>query len=68
LVELKPGEDLIEPLAIIAFVLLSNICYTFGWLTEIFIGKSKSYGPSMFRFGLIFTVICIFIPPFFNLF
>lgn len=68
LVELEPGEDLIEPLAMIAFAFLCNVCYTFGWFTEIFIDKSKTYGPSMFRFGLIFTVVCVFIPPLFNLF
>jgi hypothetical protein len=32
---LKPGEDAVEPLAIMITPLLFNICYTLGWLVEV---------------------------------
>ena len=62
LVKLLPGEDLQEPIFIIAFVFLCNVCYTLGWLTEIFMVKSQSYAPDMFKFGLYFTLFWVFLP------
>jgi len=67
IVDLKPGEDLIEPLAIIGFAIVSNICYTFGWLTEILSEKSITYGATMFKVGLGFTIIMVFIPAVFQI-
>lgn len=40
IVNVQAGEDLIEPFAIIGFVILCNIGYSLGWLTEIFIKKN----------------------------
>ena len=62
LVNLKPGEDLQEPLAIIAFGILCNLCYSLGWLTELFNKKNKTYGPKMFKRGLYFTLFWVFLP------
>ena len=62
LVNLEPGEDLQEPLAIIGFGILCNLGYTLGWFTEIFSDKSKKYGPKMFRIGLYFTLFWVFLP------
>ncbi len=31
--DLKPGEDLYEPILIPIFLFLVNICYTPGWIT-----------------------------------
>lgn len=60
LVELKPGEDLQEPLAIIGFGFLCNLFYTIGWLTEIFSKKTLNYGPKNFKKGLYFTLFFCF--------
>lgn len=62
LVNLKPEEDLQEPLAIIGFGILCNLCYSLGWFTEIINKKTKTYGPKMFKIGLYFTLFWIFIP------
>ncbi len=62
LVNLKPGEDLQEPIAIIGFALLCNLGYSLGWLTEIFKERTKTYGPKMFKIGLYFTLFWVFLP------
>jgi hypothetical protein len=62
LINLEPGEDLQEPLAIIGFAILCNLGYTLGWLTEIFKEKTKTYGPKMFKIGLYFTLFWVFLP------
>ncbi len=62
LVNVPAGEDLIEPFAIIGFGILCNLCYSLGWLTEIFRKKDKRYGPKMFKIGLYFTLSFVFLP------
>ena len=62
LINLAPGEDLQEPFAIIGFIILYNLGYTLGWLSEIFNKKSKTYGPKMFKIGLYFTLFWVFLP------
>jgi hypothetical protein len=62
LVNLQPGEDLQEPIAIIGFAFLCNLGYSLGWLTEIFKNKSTIYGPKMFKTGLYFTLFFVFLP------
>jgi hypothetical protein len=44
------------------FAFMCNVGYTLGWLTEIFIKPSTTYGPKMFRFGLYLTLICVALP------
>ena len=61
-VQLDPGEDFIEPIMIFVFAILCNLGYTLGWLTEIFIKRSLTYGTKMFKVGLYFTLFWIFIP------
>ncbi|MDR3227340.1 MAG: hypothetical protein LBT56_06680 [Prevotellaceae bacterium] len=61
-VELEAGEDLFEPLLIFLFAILCNIFYTLGWLTEIFIKRSVTYAPKMFKLGLWFTLFWVFMP------
>ena len=48
-VHLEPGEDFYEPIMIPIFAFLCNVGYTLGWLTEIFIKRSLTYGPKMFK-------------------
>jgi hypothetical protein len=62
IVNVPPGEDLVEPLAIIGFGILCNLGYSLGWLTEIFRKKSNSYGPKMFKIGLYFTLFFVMLP------
>ncbi|MBL4655687.1 MAG: hypothetical protein JKY33_07685 [Bacteroidia bacterium] len=62
LVNLEPGEDLQEPIAIIGFAIICNLGYSLGWFTEIFRQKSKTYAPKMFKRGLFFTLFWVFLP------
>jgi hypothetical protein len=61
-VKLKPGEDMQEPITILGFVFLCNLCYTLGWITEISGEKSETYGPKTFKIGLYFTLFWVFLP------
>ncbi len=61
-VHLEPGEDFFEPIMIPIFAVLCNMGYTLGWLTEVFIKRSATYGPKMFKRGLYFTLFWIFLP------
>jgi len=61
-VKLEGGKDLVEPFLILVFAVLCNVCYTMGWLTEILIKRNKNYGPFMYKAGLIFTIIWVFLP------
>jgi len=62
LVTLEPGEDIVEPIAILLFAFLCNIGYTLGWFSELFVKRSTTYGPKMFKFGLIFTLFMVMLP------
>lgn len=62
IVNVPPGEDLVEPFAIIGFGILCNLGYSLGWLTEIFIKRDNTYGPKIFKIGLFFTLFFIFLP------
>jgi hypothetical protein len=61
-VNLEPGEDFYEPIMIPIFAFLCNMGYTLGWLTEVFIKRSLTFGPKMFKRGLYFTLFWIFLP------
>jgi hypothetical protein len=67
LIKLNPGEDLEEPIVIIAFALFCNISYTLGWITEIFIKRSQVYGAKMFKLGLFSTIVLVFLPAFIHI-
>lgn len=75
LVPQRGSEDVPEPIAIAAFGYLCNICYCLGWFAEIFISTSpksrkddslfyseKHYGPFVFKLGLGFTLLVMFLP------
>ena len=61
-VHLALGEDLFEPILIPIFAFLCNVCYTIGWLIEIFIRPSSTFGPKMFKVGVYFTLFIVFLP------
>jgi hypothetical protein len=65
--ELKPGEDAVEPLALIAALILLNICYTGGWIFELILStfrnkNSSPIGPALLKLGLVFSIIIAFLP------
>jgi len=69
------GEDAVEPLALIAGVLLygfiANLFYTLGWVVELF-GRSnpelaRKRGQWLFRAGMIFACLLTTLPFWFGL-
>jgi hypothetical protein len=64
--ELRPGEDAVEPLALFAAPFIANVCYTAGWVVELFthllIGPSPQIGTFLFKLGLGFSLFVISIP------
>ena len=63
---LQPGEDAVEPLAIIIAPVFFNLCYTLGWLVELPArlvnpNLSPRFGPLLMRLGLgvsFFLISC----------
>jgi hypothetical protein len=64
---LRPGEDAVEPMALVAAPFAVNICYTFGWLVELVArlvrpSLTPRLGPRLLRLGLGFSMFVISIP------
>lgn len=64
---LPPGEDAVEPMALIAAPFAANVCYTLGWLVELqarllFPSLSPAFGPLLLRLGLALSAILISTP------
>jgi hypothetical protein len=54
---LQPGEDAVEPLALIAAPIVVNILYTLGWIVELTYRRiqpdlSLRFGPRLLKVGL----------------
>jgi hypothetical protein len=54
---LKPGDDAVEPLALIAAPFVVNLLYTFGWVVENMARSlgpelSPCFGPRLLKLGL----------------
>jgi hypothetical protein len=67
----KPGEDVIEPLGLLAggvvFGILANLLYTLGWISELLwsggdTARSESLRPRVFWLGLIGSVLLTLAP------
>jgi hypothetical protein len=61
-----PGDDFIEPMGLLlgalAYGVMANVCYTFGWISEIlWCGddplRAAVLRPKIFKIGLIFSVV-----------
>jgi hypothetical protein len=57
-----------EPLSVLIFILLANVCYTGGWVVELLIRKvfkrnATRFGPIAFGVGLGVSVLTTFLPP-----
>jgi hypothetical protein len=54
---LQPGEDAVEPLALLAAPNVVNVLYTLGWMVEVTTrslepGLSPRFGPRLLKLGL----------------
>ena len=68
---LPPGEDLEEPLGLIAGVILyaiaANVCYSLGWITELIwtwgnTQRTETMRPKVFLAGLVFSTVLTLAP------
>ena|SRR5215216_2607363 len=64
---LKPGEDAVEPAALLVAPVVMNLCYTAGWVVEACLYKAHSkneevLGPKLLRSGLNLSVLVVTIP------
>jgi hypothetical protein len=67
---LQPGEDIVEPIALLAaplVVILINVCYTLGWLIDaplrvFFPSLSSRFTSRLFLLGLGFSLIVVSFP------
>jgi hypothetical protein len=65
--QLQPGEDAVEPLALIAAPFGINLLYTLGWLVEaparlLKPSLSPSFGPLLLKLGLGLGLFLITLP------
>lgn len=65
--KLNPGEDPVEPLPLIAAPILMNVCYTAGWIVEAVLNPKRSaarkpLAPTLFKYGLIFSLTVVLLP------
>ncbi|MHB1458454.1 MAG: hypothetical protein ACYC0V_16220 [Armatimonadota bacterium] len=67
---LSPGEDAEEPMGLLFAAVMGpiilNICYTAGWIVELFLRKigiwRPKFGPLLLIFGTLFTLLVVGIP------
>lgn len=67
---LQPGDDTVEPGAMLLVPLLANAAYTGGWLLEVPLrlarpGTSPGFTPRLFRLGLLFSLFVVCFPALF---
>lgn len=68
---LRPGEDAVEPLALLITPFLVNIAYTAGWIVEILCKplipkhNEKMIGPALLVLGFSFSIIVVSLPSLF---
>ena len=65
--ELKPRQDAVEPLALLAAPVLANVAYTFGSITEVLVNLvrgsgARRVGPALLHAGLVFSAVVVLAP------
>ena len=64
--ELKPGDDAVEPLALVAVPIFANVCYTAGWVLEVLtlwtLDRPIVVGPILLKLGLVFSCLVVWVP------
>ncbi len=64
---LRPGEDAVEPLALLAAPLLANVGYTAGWVAELTLrllwrDAPERIGPALLKLGITFSLAVVLFP------
>ena len=64
---LQPGEDAVEPIALMAVPFMVNLLYTLGWLVEVPARRlvpslSSGFGPMLLKLGLGLGLLLITMP------
>jgi hypothetical protein len=62
---LPPGEDAVEPFALLLAPILANLAYTAGWIVEGVLlpaGPTRPLGPRLMRAGLLFSLGVMLLP------
>jgi hypothetical protein len=64
---LQPGEDAVEPVALVAAPFIINTLYTLGWIVELTArslepGLSPRFGPRLLKLGLGLGLFWITVP------
>jgi hypothetical protein len=64
---LKPGEDAVEPLAVLAAPFAMNFFYTAGWLAEVSLKllwrmTSPAIAPALLKLGLMGSFVVVLLP------
>ena len=64
---LQPGEDAVEPMVLFIAPILVNLCYTGGWIVEVFgrlsgVIDSVWFSPRLLKFGLGFSLFIVSLP------
>lgn len=64
---LKPGEDAVEPLALLAAPILFNLGYTAGWIAELLLRviwreRNPITAATLLKLGLSGSLFCALIP------
>lgn len=64
---LPPGEDVVEPMALIIAPILANICYTAGWVVELILRcilreRARQLGFWLLCLGFAFSLIVVTAP------
>ena len=67
--KIPPGEDLVEPIAILFAPIFINICYTAGEVLELVFGRVWKYrikneptATSLLKFGTLLSLILVLFP------
>ena len=63
-----PGEDMIEPFAMIAYLFFCNVGYTMGCIIELGVSGGTQFASRLFKIGTIFSVGLILFSPIINIF
>ena len=62
---LAPGEDAVEPIALLVAPVGANLAYSAGWLVEgalLAREAARPIGPRLMKAGLLFSVAVVFAP------
>jgi hypothetical protein len=62
----KPGVDFEEPIAMIfgpfVYAFMANLCYTLGWVVDIFEFRGAARRATLYKRGVVFSVVLTALP------